>query len=103
MAAGLRLVTLCLPGNESEKRPGLGRHTKRLNKNSEWSVQRDAGGEGRRGVGGGVQGGSGVIALAPVGQGANTGVNELRISSNTHLLILIGMPGPGMPLDMLLC
>lgn len=49
---------------------------------------------------GGEEEGSGVIALAPVGQAANTGVNELRISSNTHLLILIGMAGPGMPLDM---
>jgi len=26
-----------------------------------------------------------VIALAPVGWGANTGVNALRTSSNTHL------------------
>lgn len=40
-----------------------------------------------------------VIALAPLGQGANTGVNELRISSNTHLLILIGL-WQGMPFDM---
>lgn len=42
---------------------------------------------GREEEGGGV---SRVIAPAPVGQGANTGVNELRISSNRHLLILIG-------------
>ncbi len=41
-----------------------------------------------------------VIALAPVGWGANTGVNALRISSNTHLLILIGM-WRGMPFDTL--
>lgn len=41
-----------------------------------------------------------VIALAPVGQGANTGVNALRISSNTHLLILRGMLR-GMPFDTL--
>lgn len=40
-----------------------------------------------------------VIALAPVGQGANTGVNALRISSNTHLLILRGM-WQRMPFDM---
>lgn len=40
-----------------------------------------------------------VIALAPVGQGANTGVNGLRISTNTHLLILRGM-WRGMPFDM---
>lgn len=56
-------------------------HKPRLNKNREWSLQRGAGWEGE----------SNVIALAPLGQGANTGVNALRISSNTHLLILRGM------------
>lgn len=51
------------------------------------------------GPGGGVQGrGSKVIALAPAGQGANTGVKALRTSSNIHLLILTGMRS-GTPSD----
>lgn len=49
-------------------------------KKKKWSLQ--WGGSGRQ---------SKVIAVAPVGQDANTGVNALRTSSNKHLLILRGM------------
>lgn len=86
LAAGLWLATLCLPGNESEKRLDWEGTQPQLNKNWEWSLQRDAVWEG-------VQ--SYCTAPPPLPSpppsGSNTGVNALRISSNTHLLILRGM------------
>lgn len=82
LAAGLRLATPCLPGNESEKRPDWEGTQPGREKGKKMRVVIAVRGSGRE---------SKVIASAPVGQDANTGVNALRISSNKHLLILRGM------------
>lgn len=72
----------CLPGNESEKKT---RHRRHTNPGQKKESPREGGATKGIPLSRHGEAARPILPQAPMGLGANTGVNGLRISSNTHL------------------